>query len=495
MHTLVVYTVLTGHYSDLYNPFLPEWKGFEKICFTDNPSIASNGWRLIKLDDHFLDPTRAARRPKLLPHLYLPEFEYSLYIDTTVKLRMNPLDIIRLHANQKVHFWCFRHPWRNCIYEEAEEVISLGYDDERRVREQMDHYARLGYPKNKGLIACGILLRKHNDPAVIQLDEIWFEHILRFSKRDQLSFNFVAWQLNFEYGLFDGELTDNQFISWPGFPDQSRIPADFNEFAYEWLNPEISRTGMSPRLHYRMIGEKKGLPYKTKKCELDRLANKFKSDKGSIYFNAHSYAYIYEHYFAPIKEKPIRLLELGLLRNDIQARNPKGPYNDAPSLFMWREYFTNPNIEIIGFDIADFSELQLPKGCKIIRGNAGNPKDLISLGKSFDGGFDIIIDDASHASHHQQIAIANLFPFLKKGGYYIIEDLHYQPPHLELSGVTKTKTLLEMLRFGGHPKSQFITMEQMNYLIKNIAMIEFYDSFDRNFRTINSDALAVIKKH
>ncbi|MCL6507813.1 MAG: DUF616 domain-containing protein, partial [Bryobacteraceae bacterium] len=91
---------------------------------------------------------RAARRPKLLPHLYLSEFEYSLYIDTTVKLRMNPLDILRLHANQKVQFWCFRHPWRNCIYEEAEEVISLGYDDERRVREQMDHYARLGYPKD-----------------------------------------------------------------------------------------------------------------------------------------------------------------------------------------------------------------------------------------------------------------------------------------------------------------------------------------------------------
>ncbi|MGB9592401.1 MAG: hypothetical protein ACPL1K_07775, partial [Candidatus Kryptoniota bacterium] len=221
---------------------------------------------------------------------------------------------------------------------------------------------------------------------------------------------------------------------------QSRIPADFDEFTYEWLNPEISKTGMSPRLNYLMIGEKKGLPYKTKKWELERLANKFKSDKGNIYYNAHAYAPIYEHYFASIKEKPIRLVELGLLRHDIQARNPKGPYNDAPSLFMWREYFTNPNTEIIGFDISDFSELNLPKGCKIIRGNAGNPKDLIFLAKSFDGGFDIVIDAASHASHQQQIALGNLFPFLKRGGYYIIEDLNYQPPSRIIRGDKNKET-------------------------------------------------------
>lgn len=62
----------------------------------------------------------------------------------------------------------------------------------------MDFYSSLGYPKNAGLCANGIILRKHNEPDIIQLGEICFENVLRFSKRDQLSFNFVARQLNFE---------------------------------------------------------------------------------------------------------------------------------------------------------------------------------------------------------------------------------------------------------------------------------------------------------
>ena len=51
-----------------------------------------------------------------------------------------------------------------------------------------------------------------------------------------------------------------------------------------------------------------------------------------------------------------------------------------------------------------------------------------------------------------------------------------------------------MLRSSEEPKSEFLTAEQTSYLAENIALIEFYDSFDRNFGNINSDAIAVIKK-
>jgi len=44
---------------------------------------------------------------------------------------------------------------------------------------------------------------------------------------------------------------------------------------------------------------------------------------------------------------------------------------------------------------------------------------------------DIIIDDASHASHHQQKGFLELFPKLKSGGLYIIEDLRWQPKGME----------------------------------------------------------------
>ena len=55
--------------------------------------------------------------------------------------------------------------------------------------------------------------------------------------------------------------------------------------------------------------------------------------------------------------------------------------------------------------------------------------------------FDIIIDDASHASHHQQNGFLELFPRLKSGGLYIIEDLRWQPETYEKPGITKTAAL------------------------------------------------------
>lgn len=403
---------------------------------------------------------------------------------------MNPTEILRLHAYQQINYWCFRHPWRNCIYDEAEEVIRLGYDVERRVREQMDYYSRLGYPKNAGLWANGVLLRKHNDPAIVQLGEIWFEHVLRFSKRDQLSSNFVAKQVGIDYGIFEGQLTDNQFILWPGHPEGQSVPADFDEEVYEWLNPEVRQSGLSPRKHYVLHGMTKGLPYKTEKSELDRLANKYKTDKGSLYYNAHAFAAIYERHFALIKDKPLRLLELGLPRHDVQARTPGGSFNDAPSLFMWQEYF--PNAQVIGFDIADFSGVpELPR-CRKVQGDISNPADLLAL--TTEDGFDIIIDDASHPSHHQQIALSTLFPFVREGGFYIIEDLNYQPTHLELPGAGKTKQILRALCSGGLLSTPYITKSQLRYLAKNAASIEFYDSFGRCFGVPMPDALIVIQK-
>ncbi|MBZ5514918.1 MAG: DUF616 domain-containing protein [Acidobacteriia bacterium] len=495
MDKFVVYTVLTGSESSLNNPFQEKSEDFERICLTDDISIEPNGWKLVELDTHLLDPGRASRRPKLLPHIYFPEFEWSLYVDNTVRFKTSPLEILQTYVGRELNYWCFKHPWRDCVYDEAEEVIRLGYDDERRVREQMDYYRALGYPKKAGLCANTVLLRKHNDPRIIQLGDIWFDHVLRFSKRDQLSCNFVARHLNFEFGYFSGELIDNQFIVWPGYSGQSRLPQDFDEYVYGWLNPEVhnevQKSGLSLRKHFMAVGVSQRLPYKKKLWRLDQLANKYKSDKGTLYYNAHGYAALYERYFDPIKDHSIRLLEIGLLRHDIQARNPGGPYDDTPSLFMWREYF--PNAEIVGFDIADFTKAPVLPGCKIVRGDMGNPDHLLSVMRDASGTFDIIIDDGSHASHHQQLALGILFPYLKEGGYYVIEDLNYQPPQLEERQAIKTKQILHALCCGITLHTKFISREQLTHLAEN-SEIEFYDSFDRNFGDPTSDAIVFIRK-
>lgn len=379
------------------------------------------------------------------------------------------------------------------MYDEAEAVIQQDYDDERRVREQLDHYRQMGFPPHSGLIAGTVLLRRHNDSETIAASEEWYEHVLRFSKRDQISFNFVAWRRNFRHAFFGGSLHDNPYFLWPARPRTERLAADFDPSFYAWLNPELEQSGLSPEEHFLRARVANKVPrFKRHSWVLRKLANKYCSDKGSIYYNSHCYSDVYEHFLHNQREKPLKILELGLLRHDVQARNPGGPYDDTPSLAMWREYF--PEATIYGFDIADFSTAPERSGVHIVRGDVGDENDLRRLIKISGGNFDIIIDDASHASHHQQIALGFLFPHLRPRGFYFIEDLTHQPASLEVPGATKTLSVLESLARGHLHETDYIEPQSQEHIWLNLDWIRTFDSFDRNFGKIHVDAFAVLRK-
>jgi len=83
------------------------------------------------------------------------------------------------------------------------------------------------------------------------------------------------------------------------------------------------------------------------------------------------------------------------------------------------DYFVNANI--IGFDIVDCSHFKIER-VKTIQGDAGSKEDLSKILK-LQKEFDIIIDDGSHLHDHHLTCFFNLYPTVKKGGLYIIEDL------------------------------------------------------------------------
>ena len=106
----------------------------------------------------------------------------------------------------------------------------------------------------------------------------------------------------------------------------------------------------------------------------------------------------------------------------------------------------------------------------------------------------MVLDDASHASHHQQITLATLFPFLKSGGMYIIEDLHWQPEELEQDSILTTRTILrDFLSDGGKFKSTVLSEDENLYLERNIDSIQLVDSKDR-LNADTKDGPAVIFK-
>ncbi len=170
---------------------------------------------------------------------------------------------------------------------------------------------------------------------------------------------------------------------------------------------------------------------------LTDLADKYGSDKGS---KKHRYTELYHMLFQPHVDRPINFMEMGLLiggpEHGIDANRET---TDLPSIRMWLEYFTQA--QITGLDISDFSWFEHER-FSFVRCDMDTRKAIRRATEKLPE-MDIIIDDASHASHHQQNAFLELFPKVKSGGLYIIEDLRWQPPAYEKQNTTKTAILFQ----------------------------------------------------
>jgi hypothetical protein len=249
----VVYTCLFGH-SELFNDFEYERDGIDFVCFTDDPGLRSDFWKIELLPRKALDPARAAKKIKALPHIYLAQYDHSLYIDNTMRLKASPKRMFEEYlAPATSPLVCFRHPERDCVYDEAKVVLSIGFDTPERVNPQMVLYRHLGYPANNGLARTGLLLRQHQHPALQRVMNTWHEQVLCHSKRDQLSLPPACWFENFELQYMP--LTAHELLDWPVIKDGLRVPRDFDDALYLELNSDLAGLTMDPRKHrkYRRL--------------------------------------------------------------------------------------------------------------------------------------------------------------------------------------------------------------------------------------------------
>ncbi len=139
---------------------------------------------------------------------------------------------------------------------------------------------------------------------------------------------------------------------------------------------------------------------------LDRLALETGTDKAS---NIHNYTETYATFFAPIRNQPIKFLEIGISR--------------GASTWLWERYFPNAELHFIDNNQDIFSFNKPPRANYHILDQA-DPTALKEFVERIGGDFDVIIDDGGHQMHQQIISFRTLFPFVRSGGLYIIEDLH-----------------------------------------------------------------------
>lgn len=140
---------------------------------------------------------------------------------------------------------------------------------------------------------------------------------------------------------------------------------------------------------------------------LNKLAKIYGTDK----VGSHNYMPHYKLHFRKFKYKKIKLLEIG-------AGGFSKPYEGGYSLRMWKRYF--PFGSIFSIDIYDKKTIEENR-IKIFQG-IQNDKEFLNNVTGMTGDLDIIIDDACHINKYVIESFQILFPNLKDGGIYVVED-------------------------------------------------------------------------
>ena len=207
---IAIYTAFTGDYDTLKEPEVID-ENCDYICFTDNPNLESDIWKIIQMGETTLDNNRKAKQYKLLPHKYLKDYKYSFWLDGTFRIKGSIREYIYKNIRASSPMLCVVHTERDCVYEEYEASKIIPRYPRSVMEEQVNYYKSQGFPEKYGLGVMGAIFRKHNDSAVIKVMEDWWDENVRFTNQDQLSFAYVCWKNDFHPSVSLIYYWDNEY--------------------------------------------------------------------------------------------------------------------------------------------------------------------------------------------------------------------------------------------------------------------------------------------
>ena len=208
---------------------------------------------------------------------------------------------------------------------------------------------------------------------------------------------------------------------------------------------------------------------------LSDLFENFNSDKGDKFLNqyqkpikreknlidGHQYNLFYEKFLNKKKESIIDILELGTFKGNATASffyffpNAVIDTGDLyPDLFRYKSNRIN-NFKI---DTSSKKELH---------------EKLISKKKKYE----LIIEDAGHYFKDQIISLFMLFPKLKKGGIFIIEELDFPDTRDDMNILREKPTLKNILNLVNERKdfiSKYVDQSEKKYFLENFKSINIF---------------------
>ncbi|KAL2498336.1 Protein of unknown function (DUF616) [Abeliophyllum distichum] len=216
---VVVSTCAFGGGDDLYQPIGMSETSLQKVCyvaFWDEITLATQEeqghkigenrfigkWRIVIVENlPFTDQRLNGKIPKMLAHRLFVNSMYSIWVDSKSQFRRDPLGVLEaLLWRSNSELAISEHGARSSVYDEAKAVVRKNKATPEEVEIQIKQYHKDGLPEDKrfngkkALAEASIIVRKHT-PTTNLFMCLWFNEVVRFTSRDQLSFPFVLWRL------------------------------------------------------------------------------------------------------------------------------------------------------------------------------------------------------------------------------------------------------------------------------------------------------------
>ena len=190
----VIYTAISGEFDDLIQHAYVS-KDADYVCYTDQVVAHPGIWEIRPLETKHLDRVRSARFYKVFPHELFPDVRYSVWIDGNIDVldgalesSVDALILNKIALATNIHFS------RTCSYAEALVCRNALLDDSAVILQQIAFLEQQQFPHNYGLFETNMMFRDHHQSGCVAVMRSWWDMIMRFSRRDQLSFGFALFQ-------------------------------------------------------------------------------------------------------------------------------------------------------------------------------------------------------------------------------------------------------------------------------------------------------------
>jgi hypothetical protein len=205
-----------------YTALPPAPTSVPAFAFTDNPDQDSNGWLLIEVETEG-HPRLKARRPKVLPFNYLPQYERVVWTDASITITDQSFPQLFASSldNTESVLAALPHPDRDCVYDEIAACMSLEkYRSQYAALKHQDaEYHNMNYPAHNGLWATTVIAWK-NEQGAEWIGRNWWASLNAYTDADQVSLPFLLHQFHTTPVVPPFNLMENDYFKWVNVYDR-----------------------------------------------------------------------------------------------------------------------------------------------------------------------------------------------------------------------------------------------------------------------------------